>query len=311
MKRYRCTICGAEFEAADGEKPVCPECLMEGDVLELIEEVPDRTPAEPEPETAAPSMLLYRCTVCGAEFEVPEGETPVCPECLMEGDVLELIGKVPAKSAAANAEPDPKAMYRLSYGLFIVTAQQNGKDNGCITNTVMQVTSEPVQVSLTVNKSNLTHDMILAAGKFSVSVLSEKADFDLIKRFGFQSGRDADKFAGFSACARGADGLLYVTQGTNAVIAADVVSTVDLGTHTMFIGRVTDMRVLNETPAATYAYYLEHIKVTPKKVGTTPEGKTVWRCVICGYEYVGDELPDDFICPLCKHPASDFVKVTG
>jgi len=314
MKRYRCTICGAEFEVADGETPVCPDCLMEGDVLELIEEIPDGTPAaEPESDAAAPSMLLYRCTVCGAEFEVPEGEKPVCPDCLMEGDVLELVGKVPAKApaAAANAEPDPKALYKLSYGLFVVTAQQNGKDNGCITNTLMQVTSEPVQVSLTVNKSNLTHDMILSTGKFSASVLSEKADFDLIKRFGFQSGRDADKFAGFSACERGADGLLFVTQGTNAVIAADVVSTVDLGTHTVFIGRVTDMRVLDETPAATYDYYLKHIKVTPKKVGTTPEGQTVWRCVICGYEYIGDELPEDFICPLCKHPASDFEKVSG
>lgn len=312
MKRYRCTICGAEFEVADGETPVCPECLMEGDVLELIEEVPDSTQAAASvQDAAAPKILLYRCTICGAEFEVPEGETPVCPECLMDGDVLELIGEKPAAASPAAAGTDPKAMYKISYGLFIVTANQNGTDNGCITNTLMQVTSEPVQVSLTVNKSNLTHDMIIKTGKFSASVLSEAADFELIKRFGFQSGRDADKFAGFSACARGTDGLLYVTQGTNAVIAADVVNTVDLGTHTMFVGRVTDMRVLNDAPAATYEYYLNHIKVTPKKVGTTPEGQTVWRCVICGYEYVGDELPEDFICPLCKHPASDFEKVAG
>lgn len=308
MKRYRCTICGTEFEVADGETPVCPACFMEGDVLELIEETESQSAAAPAQD--APKMLRYRCTICGAEFEVPAGETPVCPECLMDGDVLELIGEASA-AAPADAVMEPAAMHRISYGLFIVTAAQNGKDNGCITNTVAQVTSDPVQISVTVNKSNHTHDLMLSTGKFSVSVLSEKADFSLIQRFGFQSGRDTDKFAGFSGCARSRDGLLYVTQGTNAVISADVVQTADLGTHTMFIGQVTEMRTLNDVPSATYAYYLKNIKVTPAKVGTTPDGQTVWRCVICGYEYIGDELPADFICPLCKHPASDFEKVSG
>ena len=303
MKKYRCTICGAEFEVPDGEKPVCPECLMEGDVLELIED----TTAAPQ-ETAAPAVKRYRCTICGAEFEVADGEKPVCPECLMEGDVLELIADTPAAPAAVT---EPAAMHKISYGLFVVTAQENGKDNGCITNTVAQVTSEPVQISLTVNKANLTHDMILHTGKFSVSVLSQAADFPLIQRFGFQSGRDTDKFADFSDCARGTDGLLYVTKGTNAVISAEVTGIVNLGTHSQFFGKVTDMRVLDDTPAATYEYYLKNIKFTPKRIGTTPEGQTVWRCVICGYEYVGDTLPEDFICPLCKHPASDFEKVTA
>ena len=244
-------------------------------------------------------MKKYRCTICGAEFEVADGETPVCPACMMEGDVLEPIEDKPAA-------PPSDALHKISYGLFIVTARENGKDNGCITNTVMQVTSEPVQISLTVNKTNLTHDMILNTGKFSASVLSQAADFALIQRFGFQSGRDADKFAGFADCVRGDDGLMYVTRGTNAVISANVISTADLGTHTLFIGEVTGMQVLSDEASATYGYYLKNIKVTPKKVGTAANGQTVWRCVICGYEYIGDELPEDFICPLCKHPASDF-----
>ena len=255
-------------------------------------------------------MKRYRCIVCGAVFEVADGETPVCPDCMMDGDALELIEEIPDSPAEAKAAVmEPAAMHKIHYGLFVVTAHENGRDNGCITNTLQQVTSEPVAVSITVNKANYTHDMILRTGKFSASILSQQADFDLIQRFGFQSGRKTNKFAAFSDCKRGADGLMYITRGTNAVVSADVISTADLGTHTLFIGKVTEMRVLSDAPSATYAYYLSNIKVTPKREGTNAEGKTIWRCVICGYEYVGDELPADFICPLCKHPASDFEKV--
>ena len=203
---------------------------------------------------------------------------------------------------------DKKAMYKLSYGLFVLTAKDGDKDNGCIVNTAIQAASTPNQVSICVNKANYTHDMILKTGAFTVSILSQNAKFDLFKRFGFQSGRDTDKFAGF-ACKRGENGILYVTEGTNAFISVKVDKTVDLGSHTMFIGEVTDMEVLSDDASVTYEYYLENIKPKPEAVGTTKEGKTVWRCKICGYEYVGEELPDDFICPLCKHPASDFEKV--
>ena len=257
-------------------------------------------------------MKRYRCIICGTVFEVADGETPVCPDCYSDGDALELIED--DEASAQEQKPgvmEPAAMHRISYGLFVVTVNENGKDNGCITNTLAQVTSEPVAVSLAVNKANYTHDMILNTGKFSASVLSEDAEFDLVQRFGFQSGRKTNKFAAFADCARGADGLMYVTKGTNAVISADVVNSIDLGTHTLFIANVTEMRVLSDVPSATYAYYLQNIKVTPARVGTNAEGKTIWRCVICGYEYVGDELPADFICPLCKHPASDFEKVEG
>ncbi len=205
---------------------------------------------------------------------------------------------------------DPKAMFKLSYGLFVITAKRGEKDNGCITNTAIQVTSEPNRISVTVNKANFTHDMIKESGKFTVSVISEKASFELFKHFGFQSGRDVDKFADFTACKRAANDTMIITEGTNAYICGSVVNTVDLGTHTMFIADVTEMEVMDETPSATYTYYQEHIKPKPVDTGKKVEGKTVWRCRICGYEYVGEELPEDFICPICKHPASDFEKVS-
>ena len=204
---------------------------------------------------------------------------------------------------------DKKAMYKLSYGLFVLTARDGEKDNGCIINTAIQAASEPNQLSICVNKANYTHDMIERTGKFTVSVLSEQADFELFKHFGFQSGRDVDKFTNFTGCARGADGLYYITEGTNAYISVTVDKTVDLGSHTMFIGEITDMAVLSDTPSTTYEYYQNHIKPKPQAVGKTDKGQTVWRCRICGYEYVGEKIPDDFICPICKHPASDFEKI--
>lgn len=204
---------------------------------------------------------------------------------------------------------DEKAMYKLSYGLFVLTAKDGDKDNGCIINTAIQAASVPNQMSVCVSKANYTCDMITKTGAFTVSVLSQDANFDLFKHFGFQSGKDVNKFESFDACKRGTNGIYYITEGTNAYISVKVNQTVDLGSHTMFIGEITDMEVLSDTASATYQYYLDEIKPKPEAVGTTEEGKTVWRCKICGYEYVGEELPEDFICPLCKHPASDFEKV--
>ena len=205
---------------------------------------------------------------------------------------------------------DKKAMYKISYGLFVVTACCDGKDNGCITNTLAQVTSTPNKVSLTVSKNNLTHDMIMSTGRFTASVISTDADFSLFKHFGFQSGRDVDKFADFTDCKRAENGTLIVTKGTNAYISCSVWHSIDLGTHTIFIGNVTDMEVLSDTPSATYEYYQSNIKPKPEAVGTTSDGQTIWRCVICGYEYVGEEVPDDFVCPICKHGKADFEKVS-
>ena len=203
---------------------------------------------------------------------------------------------------------DKKAMYKLSYGLFVLTAKEADKDNGCIINTAIQAASEPNQLSICVNKANYTHDMIQRTGKFTVSVLSQNADFGLFKHFGFQSGRDVNKFENFTQCSRGINGIYYITEGTNAYISVTVNKTEDLGSHTMFIGEITDMEVLSEAPSVTYDYYLNNIKPKPQAVVTAGDGQTIWRCTICGYEYVGEELPEDFICPICKHPASDFEK---
>ena len=204
---------------------------------------------------------------------------------------------------------DPKAMFKLAYGLFVLTAREGEKDNGCITNTAIQVTSEPNRISIAVNKANYTHDMVMHTRKFNVSILSQEASFDTFKHFGFQSGRNVDKFADFTACKRAENGIYIITEGTNAYISAEVEQTIDLGTHTLFIAKVTDLDVLSSVSSATYEYYQNNIKPKPQ-APAAPTGKTVWRCTVCGYIYEGDPIPADFICPLCKHPASDFEKVT-
>lgn len=198
-----------------------------------------------------------------------------------------------------------RALFALSYGLFVLTARAGEKDNGCIINTAMQVTDTPNRIAIAVNQRNLTHDMVHESGHFTLSILSEEADFALFQRFGFQSGRDAHKFHDFQEhTRRGENGILYVTQGTNAWISGRVVSEVNLDTHTLFVADVVDADVISATPSATYAYYHTRIKPQPQ---VSPANKKRWVCRVCGYVYEGDTLPDDFICPICKHPASDFV----
>ena len=200
-------------------------------------------------------------------------------------------------------------LFNIQYGLFVITTKDGDRDNGCISNTVAQVTAQPNRISVALNKSNFTTELIQKSGRFTASILSEAADFELFKHFGFQSGRTVNKFADFTDCRRVSNGTFAITRGTNAFISADVEQTIDLGTHMLFIGLVTEMETLSDTPSATYNYYQANIKPKPQPAGKTEDGKTIWRCSICGYEYVGEELPEDFICPICKHPASDFVKV--
>lgn len=203
---------------------------------------------------------------------------------------------------------DPKVMYALSYGMFILSARRGDKDNGCIINTAIQVTEQPNRIAVAVNKANYTHDMMWESGRFTLSVLSERADFELFRRFGFQTGREVDKFAGLEPdTARDRAGVCYVTQGVNAWMSCRVTSAIDLGTHTLFLADVSEGEVLNQEPSATYAYYHNHIK--PGDFVSTSSDKKRWVCRVCGYVYEGDELPADFICPLCKHPASDFERV--
>lgn len=198
---------------------------------------------------------------------------------------------------------DKKAMYKLSYGLFILTAKEGEKDNGCIVNTVTQVTTEPNRITVAVNKKNYTHDMIERTGTFNVSVLTENSRFDTYKHWGFQSGAKVDKLADITF-QRAENGIVYITDTCNAYISAKVISATDLGTHTLFLADVTDAHVLSDTESVTYSYYQKNIKTAPKT-----EGKKGFICTVCGYIYEGDVLPEDFVCPLCKHPASDFKKL--
>lgn len=198
-----------------------------------------------------------------------------------------------------------KAMYALSYGLFVLTTREGEKDNGCIINTGMQVTTTPNRILFAVNKDNYTHDLLMNSKRFTLSIISEEADFSLFQRFGFQSGRTADKFAGFADVVRGENEVLRPIKGVNAWINGWVVSHTDLGSHTLFLADVVDGDVVSDAPSATYAYYQSHIKPkpeAPKEQG----GKKRWVCKVCGYIYEGDTLPEDYICPICKHPASDF-----
>ena len=202
---------------------------------------------------------------------------------------------------------DKKAMYHLTYGLFVLTSAFEGRESGCIINTAGQVTSEPNRISIAVNKANFTQELVKGSGKFNISIISREADFGLFRHFGFQSGRTVDKFADDTIVKRSANGLYYVTAGTNSYISASVEQAIDLGSHTLFIASVDDMQVLSDAVSADYAYYQSEMK--PKAAQTARTGKVGWRCKVCGYTYEGEELPDDYICPLCKHPASDFEKV--
>lgn len=196
---------------------------------------------------------------------------------------------------------DNKAMFKIGYGLYVVTAKDGTKDNGFINNTFMQVTSDPNRVILAINKANYTHDMVLSTGKFNVSMLTTATPFSIFQHFGFQSGRDVDKFADFTDVERSENGLTYLTKYTNGYISGQVVATTDFGTHTLFIADVTDAVVLNDETSLTYDFYMKFVKPRPQK--TKKKG---WRCRICGYVYEGEFLPADFICPICKHGAADF-----
>ena len=198
---------------------------------------------------------------------------------------------------------DTNVLFKIGYGLYVLTAKDE-KDNGCIINTVMQVTSTPLQIAIAVNKRNYTNEMIQKTRKFNLSILSEKADFSIYEHFGYKSGRDTDKFATFYDTKRSSNGLLYITKGTNAYMSAYVQHEMDLGTHSLFIGQLVASENLNDDKSATYDYYQNSIK--PKPENTVRKG---WRCKICGYIYEGENLPADYICPICKHGAVDFEKL--
>jgi len=194
-------------------------------------------------------------------------------------------------------------MFQLSYGLFVLTVKDGEKDNGCIINTATQITSSPPKISIAVNKANFTHDIILKTKEFNISILTERAPFQIFEQFGFHSGKESDKFAKSAYNTRAANGIRYIPESTNGVISAKIVESFDCGTHTLFIADVTQAFVLSNEPSATYQYYFDNIKPKPP---AAKEQKKGFVCKICGYVYEGETLPDDFICPLCKHGPEDF-----
>lgn len=200
---------------------------------------------------------------------------------------------------------DNQAIFSISYGLYVLIAREGDRDNGCIVNVAQQVADQPLRIMVCVNKQNLTHDMVLRTARFNLCPLSEEATMKPFQHFGFQSGRDVNKFTDCQQELRTENGLLYLPRFINAVISGRVVHTVDLGSHTMFIAEVTEARTLTTSPSITYAYYQQHIKPKPA-AAPAAGGKKKWVCEVCGYVYEGDELPADFVCPWCKHPASDF-----
>ena len=197
------------------------------------------------------------------------------------------------------------ALFNIGYGLYVITSNDGKKDNGMIGNTVAQVANGPL-IMVSINKQNYSHDVIKETGIMNVNCLSVDAPFTVFQNFGFQSGRDADKFAD-GVAKRSANGLAVLTQYVNACISLKVEEYYDMDSHGMFICSVTDEMILGEKETMTYTYYQNNVK--PKRKAEDAPKKKGWVCKICGYVYEGEELPSDFICPLCKHPASDFEKL--
>ena len=199
---------------------------------------------------------------------------------------------------------DLTALFNIGYGLYVVTSNDGKKDNGLIVNTVTQVTNTPNRVAVTINKENYSHHIIRQTGIMNINCLSTDAPFSVFECFGFRSGRNVDKFAGCTPL-RSDNGLVFLPRYINSFLSLKVEQYVDLGTHGMFICSVTEARVLSKTETMTYTYYQNHVKPKPKT-----EGKKGFVCKVCGYVYEGDELPEDFICPLCKHGAADFEPIS-
>ncbi len=208
--------------------------------------------------------------------------------------------------AKADKTPknDPTAMFKIGYGLYVVTTFDGERHNGLIVNTVSQVTSAPNRIAVTINKQNYSHHIVQKTGKMNVNCLTTEAPFAIFEAFGFRSGRNTDKFADRKDYSLSANGLAVLDEVVNAYMSLEVEQYVDLDTHGMFICRVTEARSINNKETMTYTYYQDKVKPKPET-----EGKKGWVCKVCGYVYEGEELPEDFVCPLCKHGAQDFEKL--
>ncbi|MDR2659084.1 MAG: flavin reductase [Spirochaetaceae bacterium] len=201
---------------------------------------------------------------------------------------------------------DPVSFFKMTYGLFLLTARDGEKDNGCIINSAVLLTDTPKRINVAVIKANYTNDIILKTGVFNVSVLTTDTPFKFFQRFGFNSGRNVDKFAGVPDKRRSENGLIYETDYSNAFYSCKVISSSDWGTHTLYTADVTEAALLSNAPSVTYQYYSDNIK--PKPPVTTAKKKG-YICKVCGYFHEGEELPPDFICPICKHGVDSFERV--
>lgn len=208
---------------------------------------------------------------------------------------------------------DEKALFKLSYGLYIISSSHNGHDAGCVANTLAQVTNSPNRLSIALNKNNDTTKVIQESGRFSAVVLAQGVDMEIIAKFGFHSSRDTEKFDQL-AFLRDEAGVPYLTQHIAARVSVKVTGSLDLGTHILFVGELEEAEILSNEEVMTYAYY-HQVKngLTPKNAPSyqevTPEKKVGWKCSVCGYIYEGDPLPADFICPICHQDASVFEKI--
>lgn len=199
---------------------------------------------------------------------------------------------------------DSKALFKLSYGVFVLSSKSGDKINACITNTCMQVANDPVRIAISVLNTGLTCDYIKSSGVFSLSILDKTCIFDTVKHFGMQSGRDVNKFEGVKI-PLDLNGVPYLPWSTCAVLSAKVIESMDMGTHTLFIAEVQDMKVLSDEEPLTYDDYHNNLKPKPRAV--EKNRKIVgWKCKICGFVFEGENLPEDYICPLCGHTADDF-----
>jgi flavin reductase (DIM6/NTAB) family NADH-FMN oxidoreductase RutF len=202
-------------------------------------------------------------------------------------------------------QKDTTALYKASYGLYLLSAKNDERDNACIINTFLQITSNTSAGCLiSVNKQNFTNEMISKTRKFNLSVLTVETPFELLKRFGYQTGREVDKFADFTSFARSENGIIYLLDYANAFMSFDVLEMIDFNTHTLFMATLAECQTLNQTESMTYDYYQRNVKPKPQQAQ-----QAGYRCTICGYVYEGEPLPPDFICPICKHGAVDFVKI--
>ena len=215
----------------------------------------------------------------------------------------ELCREYLAQQDSTANKNDLSALFKIGYGLYLVTSNDGKKDNGLIVNTITQVTNSPNRVAVTINKENYSHHVIRQSGIMNVNCLTVEAPFDVFERFGFVSGRNVDKFKDCQPL-RSDNGLVFLPRYINSFLSLRVEQYVDLETHGMFICSITEARVLSDLETMTYSYYFENVKPKPET-----EGKRGYVCKICGYVYEGDPLPDDFVCPLCKHGAEDFEEI--